>query len=477
MTEHGGHASAGEGSSTEPIDIERTDASRIAPPGRAHAAPGQHAGGQAAGPGWQQGPPPQRPVPQQPRPPQQPVPPPYRPTPYAPPGYQPGRPGPSPYGGWGPGPAPASLGQGPYAGPQPRRRTGALVGGAIGLTLLAGAVGGAAGYAVGQGENGQHTTPVVTAAAGSAAPVADVAKAVLPSVVTLKVADAGEKSGGTGSGFVMRADGYIVTNNHVVSAGGANGHITVLFSDGSEVPGKLVGKDASYDLAVVKVNKPGLAAVPFGESKSVSVGDPVIAVGSPLGLDSTVTTGIVSALNRPVSPGGTDDQQSYINAIQTDAAINPGNSGGPLLDRAGRVVGVNSAIARIPGGQSEESGSIGVGFAIPSDQTRRTAEQLIRTGKAQHPIIGAFVDQAYTGEGAKISGDNGQPAVSPGGPAAKAGLKAGDVILQIDGQKVRSAKQLIVTIRARQVGDTVALLVRSGGQERTVRVTLAGAGG
>ncbi|WP_231635146.1 S1C family serine protease [Luteipulveratus halotolerans] len=341
------------------------------------------------------------------------------------------------------------------------------------LALVAGATGGTVGFLIGAAQDDGSAATVADARPMG---VAEVARSALPGVVTLEVADAGEESGGTGSGFVMRADGYIVTNNHVVAAGGDQGKIAVTFSDGTQVPARLVGKDASYDLAVVKVDRTGLSPVPF-RTGATTVGDPVIAVGSPLGLDNTVTTGIVSALDRPVSPGGTQDQRSYINAIQTDAAINPGNSGGPLLDSAGRVVGVNTAIARVPGSSSRGSGNIGVGFAIPGDQARRTAEQLISKGKAEHPIIGAYVDQSYTGEGARLGGGDGQPAVSAGGPAAKAGLKEGDIIVQIDGRRVTSPDQLIVTIRARQVGETVRLLVRSGGQERTVAVTLAGATG
>ena len=192
-----------------------------------------------------------------------------------------------------------------------------------------------------------------------------------------------------------------------------------MLANGQQVDGKVVGRDGSYDLAVVKVDRTDLAPLTLGRSADVVVGDEVIAVGAPLGLDSTVTSGIVSALNRPVTPGEADDQ-SYINAIQTDAAINPGNSGGPLLDMQGQVIGVNSAIARAPGSDtSAQSGNIGVGFAIPSDQVRTTVIQLIKTGKAVHPVIGVYLDSDYTGEGVRIAdeGPDGQPAVNPDGPA------------------------------------------------------------
>jgi putative serine protease PepD len=210
------------------------------------------------------------------------------------------------------------------------------------------------------------------------------------------------------------------------------------------------------------------------------VGDEVIAVGAPLGLESTVTSGIVSALNRPVTPGGSDTDPAFINAIQTDAAINPGNSGGPLLDMSGRVIGVNSAIARIPGSNpldNGQSGSIGVGFAIPSDQARKTAEQLIATGKASHPVIGVILDTAYDGPGVRIadSPKDGRDPVTKGGPADRAGLKPGDVIVKFNGRVISDPDQLVVAIRAKAVGETVELTVRRGSGERTVKMVLQAA--
>ncbi|GAA4357721.1 S1C family serine protease [Angustibacter luteus] len=308
----------------------------------------------------------------------------------------------------------------------------------------------------------------------SGASVAGVAQKVLPSVVSIEVR--GADGSGTGSGFVIRPDGYIVTNNHVVAGAGEGGSITVVFPDGSHESAKVVGRDSSYDLAALKVSRKGLPALTFGDSSSVVVGDEVIAIGAPLGLQGTVTTGIVSALNRPVSAGEDENDPAFINAIQTDAAINPGNSGGPLVDMAGKVIAVNSAIARVPGtGElGAQSGNIGLGFAIPSQQARRTVQELIQTGKAQHPVIGVLLDRSYTGEGVRVApaDQGGQPPVTPGGPADKAGIKAGDVITQFNGRPMSDSDALVVAIRAQAPGDTVRLTVRSGGKERTVSMTL-----
>jgi putative serine protease PepD len=222
--------------------------------------------------------------------------------------------------------------------------------------------------------------------------------------------------------------------------------------------------------------------LPLADSDGVLVGDAVLAVGAPLGLRGTVTQGIISARNRPVAAGQASET-SFINALQTDAAINPGNSGGPLLDLRGRVVGVNAAIARIPGSGLVDTtgGNIGLGFAIPSNQARRTAEQLIRTGKAQHPVIGALLDEddSDDGVGVRIArGPNGgRPALTPGGPAETAGIKPGDIVLAVDGQPVSSGPELVVAIRAHNPGDTVRLTVRTGQVTRTVPVRLAAADG
>ena len=357
----------------------------------------------------------------------------------------------------------------------------AIAAGALAIAMVAALFGGMTGaFLVNRGNGGDASLP--PAPVGSVVrpkgSIADIAARVLPSVVTIRVA--GTDGTGTGSGFVMRKDGYILTNNHVVDAATSKGKITVLFSDGKSSVATIIGRDESYDLAVLRVSRRQLPALVLGDSSAVVVGDPVIAVGAPLGLDSTVTSGIVSALNRPVTAGGAGaSSASFINAIQTDAAINPGNSGGPLLDMAGRVIGVNSAIARVASSQSSDgqSGNIGVGFAIPSDQVRKTAEQLIASGKATHPVIGVLLDTTYRGEGVRIaaSAQNGTPPITKGGPADKAGLRPGEVIIKFDGQPVTGPDEFVVAIRAKSVGETVELTVRRGSSERTVKMTLQAA--
>jgi putative serine protease PepD len=350
------------------------------------------------------------------------------------------------------------------------RRSGLVAAGVVGLCLLSGLVGGVAGQVFEDRVNLAGSTlpePGPGATARPAGSIANIAATVLPSVVTIKV-DGGGEGAATGSGFILDAKGHILTNNHVVE-GSAAGDIEVVLSNGDTEKATIVGRDLSYDLAVLKIARTGLTPLQLGPSSKVVVGDQVIAVGAPLGLDQTVTSGIVSALNRPVTPGN-GGETSYINAIQTDAAINPGNSGGPLLDLNGKVIGVNSAIARVPGTGGTTGGSIGLGFAIPSDQARRTADQLIATGKATHPVIGVKLDQTFSGEGAQVSSASG--AITAGGPAAKAGVRPGDVITAFEGKRVLTPDQLIVSIRARAVGETVTLTVERGGKQIDLKMTL-----
>jgi putative serine protease PepD len=370
---------------------------------------------------------------------------------------------------------PAWVGAAPPA-PRERRRLG---GGAVavlvvGCLLLGGASGAIAGGLVDRLTITPVSIPILDDP-GEDRPegsVAAVAAQVLPSTVSIEVSSSSVE--GSGSGFVLRQDGLILTNNHVVAEADGGGAIQVVFSDGSQESAEIVGRTVDYDLAVLRVDRDDLVPLPFGDSDAVVVGEPVVAVGAPLGLESTVTTGIVSAVNRPVSAGPAD-QNAFINAIQTDAAINPGNSGGPLVNMRGEVIGINSAIARNP--SSEASGNIGLGFAIPSRQAARTAEQLIETGTATYPIIGVLLDRSYGGEGVKVTeeGEPGQPAITPDGPADQAGIRPGDVITGLDGRPVTEPDQLIVGIRAREPGDTVRLTVRGdggGGEEREVDVVL-----
>jgi len=350
------------------------------------------------------------------------------------------------------------------------------------LAMLAGLLGGILGANLTHDDHlASADLPAHTDEAGSSTPsrapdsVAGIAESVLPSVVSIQAI--GTDGTSTGSGFVLREDGYLLTNNHVVAGATGDDALTVTFSDGHERAARVVGATSDYDLAVIKVDEKGLEPLVLGDSADVAVGDPVVAIGAPLGLAGTVTTGIISALNRPVSAGDASDT-AFINAIQTDAAINPGNSGGPLVDMAGEVIGINSAIAQPPGGTGSVAGSIGLGFAIPSNQARRTAEQLIETGHATYPIVGVLLDQSYVGEGVKVAteGQNGTGPVTADGPADRAGIRAGDVILAIDGRPVTDPDELIVAIRAHEPGDVIELSVRTGDAQRTVRVTLDEAG-
>jgi putative serine protease PepD len=247
-------------------------------------------------------------------------------------------------------------------------------------------------------------------------------------------------------------ESYILTNNHVATGAGGATKITVTFQDQTQEPATVVGTDASYDLAVLKIERGNLPVAALGDSTNVVVGDATIAIGSPLGLTGTVTSGIVSALNRPVTAG----DASYISAIQTDAAINPGNSGGPLVNSHGEVIGINSAIATTGAPVSGQSGSIGLGFAIPINQAKRVATELISTGTSTFPVIGVQLDMRYNGQGALVQ------SIVAGGPASKTKLATGDVITAIDGVKVGDGTELVVRIRAKIPGDVVDLTLSNG---------------
>ncbi|MFZ9359921.1 MAG: S1C family serine protease [Candidatus Nanopelagicales bacterium] len=292
--------------------------------------------------------------------------------------------------------------------------------------------------------------------------VSQIVQNVKSSVVSIK-AD-GNSGTGTGSGFIYRQDGYIITNNHVVAPALNGGKLTVFLENKTEFEARLIGRNPSYDLAVLKIEATGLSPVKIGDSNALNVGDLTVAFGSPLGLSGTVTSGIVSAVNRPVTAGGQDDQ-SFISAIQTDAAINPGNSGGPLVNGQAEVIGVNSAIATL--GFGGQSGSIGLGFAIPMNQAQRIITEIINTGKSTTPIAGISIDSTYQGTGARIA------EVVADGPASKTDLKTGDVVTKINGEIVGDSTELIVAIRRNNPGDTILLTVKnSSGNEREVSVVL-----
>ncbi|MCU1588510.1 MAG: Peptidase and chymotrypsin/Hap [Frankiales bacterium] len=310
------------------------------------------------------------------------------------------------------------------------------------------------------------------------------ASVISPSVVTVEVTGQSTNPFGgassvsdTGSGIIIRSSGYILTNNHVVAAAAGGGAVHVTLQDGTTVAATIVGTDPTTDLAVLRISGiSGLHAATFADSSRLRVGQAVLAIGAPLGLANTVTQGIVSTLQRPVSTGDSTSQQAVIDAVQTDAAINPGNSGGALVDLAGRVVGINSAIATTgsssTGGQA---GNIGVGFAIPSNAAVKVADQLIATGKATHSQMGVSVaDAPNSTDGAPGLGAAIQ-SVTAGGPAQKGGLKAGDIVTKVDDRRVTDADSLIVAIRSHDPGQTVTLVVTRGGSTVTVKVTLASA--
>ena len=325
------------------------------------------------------------------------------------------------------------------------------------LALVAGLLGGILGGDATKGliSSGVNLVSSTSTIERSPDSVAGIAARVLPSVVSIETMS--KDGGGSGSGFVIDPNGYLLTNNHVVADAMT---IKVILNDGREYVAKILGRDESYDLAVLKIQATGLKALQFGNSDKVQVGDSVIAFGSPLGLSGTVTQGIISAKNRPVTAGDENSSTSFISAIQTDAAINPGNSGGPLVDATGAVIGVNSAIASLGSSLGSQSGSIGLGFAIPINQARKTADQLINDGKATYPVIGVAVDMNYSGGGALIAKTSS--AIMAGGPAAKAGLRAGDLITKVDDMKINTPEELIVEIRTHNVGDEVTITYLRG---------------
>ncbi|MER5727580.1 trypsin-like peptidase domain-containing protein [Streptomyces sp. NPDC002138] len=373
----------------------------------------------------------------------------------------------------------------PVGAPQPKPKgRGGLIAAVLAAALLAGGVGGGIGYKLADGGlDGSGSTTVSSGETpkdlkrepGS---IAGLAAKALPSVVTIE-AQGGDGEGGTGTGFVYDQEGRILTNNHVVASAANGGKLSATFSNGKKYDAEVVGRAQGYDVAVLKLKNPpsGLNPLQLGDSDKVAVGDTTIAIGAPFGLSNTVTTGIVSAKNRPVASGdGASNKNSYMSALQTDASINPGNSGGPLLDGRGAVIGINSAIQSAGNGGfgGGQAGSIGLGFAIPINQAKNVAEQLIKTGKPTYPVIGVSVDLQSKTDGAKISeqGAAANELVDPAGPAGKAGLKPGDVITQLGDKTIDSGPTLISEIWTYKPGETVKLTYLRGGKPTTVDITL-----
>jgi putative serine protease PepD len=332
----------------------------------------------------------------------------------------------------------------------------------------------------------QGSSPTVIQGNASSPDWSAVAKAVSPSVVSIDVTT--PQGEAAGSGVVFDKTGHILTNNHVVGdATGGQGQITVTLSDGRTYSATIVGTDPSTDLAVIKLASVPSDIVPIsvGDSEALKVGDPVMAVGNPLGLSGTVTTGIVSALNRPVSTSTSEQNQSpfgqqgsagdevVTNAIQTSAAINPGNSGGALVNAKGQLVGINSSIASLSQGSSGQSGNIGIGFAIPVKEARSIAEQLIKSGKAEHAFLGVTLRDTVVTDGPARRAGAQVASVQGGTPAANAGLRSGDVVIAADGQRIDSATALVAQIREMTAGDKTTLTIVRGGKRQDVQVTLA----
>ncbi|MFC3898294.1 trypsin-like peptidase domain-containing protein [Lentzea rhizosphaerae] len=367
---------------------------------------------------------------------------------YLPPGYQP-----------------------PPVPPRPKGR-GKVVAGVAALVLLVGGVsGGLGGYlgynfandssAVSSLDTPRPASQTSNAPAGS---VEDVANKLLPSVVQIQVVT--RSGAGEGSGFIVSSNGQIVTNNHVIEGAAAGGNIKVVFQDGKTATAKILGRDPSSDIAVIQADGvSGLPVVQLGNSGDLKIGQGVVAIGSPFELSGTVTSGIVSSVNRPVSAGSDarNSQATVLNAIQTDAAINPGNSGGPLVNMQGQVVGINSAIYS-PNSAGGQAGSVGIGFAIPMDQARRTIDEIVKTGKAKQTVLGVEVKEAENG-GAVIS------KVTPGGAAEQAGLKENDVITKFGDRRIDSSDTLVAAVRSKAPGDKVTITLSDN---RTVEATLGG---
>ncbi|SDF16236.1 putative serine protease PepD [Blastococcus fimeti] len=402
--------------------------------------------------------------------------------PYWGPPRQPTTPVPAGFGGLPPGAGPADPGATAEPAP-PARRSGRLRMGLAGL--VAGAlIGGAAGAGVatldddgsGSGASPAAAQNVVIQNPESATTATAAAAKAAPSVVTVYVT--GRSSAGSGSGVVLTEDGYVLTNNHVVEAEG--GTVQVRTSDGTLYDAEVVGTDPASDIAVVKLaDASGLTPATFADSDDVQVGDVAVAIGAPLGLSNTVTDGIISATGRAVQTGSSQDDATVIDAIQTDAAINPGNSGGALVNGAGEVIGINTAIATVASGSvggDAQSGNIGVGFAIPSNTAKRIGDEIRETGKATRAYLGVRASTAAAGQNTEVGTGAEVISVEPDSAAEDAGIAVGDVVTAVGDRPVTSSTELTAAVRSEAPGATVELTVRSGTSERTVEVTLGTTG-
>jgi S1-C subfamily serine protease len=348
---------------------------------------------------------------------------------------------------------------------------GALIGGGVGAGVVA-----LTDQPTSTAASAGSTQSVVIKNPGTATAATAAAAKAAPSVVTIYVQNG--SSSGSGSGVVLTDDGYVLTNNHVVTLeGSGTGTVQVRTAEGHLYDATVVGTDPSSDLAVVKLTgASGLTPAAFADSSKVQVGDVAVAIGAPLGLSNTVTDGIISATGRAVSTGSTENDSTVLDAIQTDAAINPGNSGGALVNGAGEVIGINAAIATVASGAPEEgssqSGNIGVGFAIPSNTAQRIAQQIIKTGKASHAVLGVSARTAANGSNSEIGVGAEVVQVVPGGAAEKAGLQPGDVITAVGSRPISTSTELTAAIRSQPPGGKVTLTISSGSTSKTVTVTL-----
>ncbi|PRY57887.1 S1C family serine protease [Glycomyces artemisiae] len=352
---------------------------------------------------------------------------------------------------------------------RPRRTARAGLGLVVAVSavtaLIAGVLGAAIGIWATRGDIGGTITGADPETQRDLTSVAGVVEQIMPSVVTVLTAD-----GGNGSGFIVSDDGYLLTNHHVVVGGGTEPaeQLQVLFSDGSVTTANVIGSDPDSDVAVLQIEGGDHPAMVLADSDKVAVGDPVLAVGAPLGLSSTVTEGIVSAIDRPVlTENNNGEVESVMAAIQTDAAINPGNSGGPLTDIAGQVIGINTAIASTAA--EGEAGNIGIGFAIPINQAKRIADEIIATGSAAHTVLGAELGESELGVGVTLA------TIVDGSPADDAGLEDGDLLTAFDGTRVTENTQLIALIRKLAPGTVVTVVYERDGEEHSAQVTLEAA--